>query len=273
MQKAAAPQLDTQRFPMRVRRIRLESIEPNGTAFVRCWFAGDELRDFVSPAPGDHVKLQVPGADGALTLPVLDEESGRIANRDELALRDMTPREVDAAAGRMRIDFARHGAGAIGEWLERMRPGDECAIVGPRGSKRVVDEVERVVLVADLTAVPSAERRLAELPGAPGGVLHLVVADVADIDHVSFPEHVELVVHELEEDAADGGWPGVAERVAESIPAEGRVLVWAAGEAAGVATIRRVVNEAARDGLVAHFNGYWRAGEAEYDHHAPLPEA
>ena len=268
MTKAAAPTLEAERFPMRVRRIRLESIEPNGERFVRCWFAGDDLVGFASPGPGDHVKLQVPGADGALVVPELDGD--RIANRADLDLRDMTPREVDGEAGRLRIDFARHGGGAIGGWLERMRPGDECAIVGPRGSKRVVDEVERVVLVADLTALPSAERRLAELPGRPGGVLHLVVGAESDVAEVVAPDGVMVVVHELGESLA--GWPGVAARVAASIPDAGRALVWAAGEAAGVATVRDAANAAAREGLVAHFNGYWRAGVAEYDHHAPLPE-
>ena len=270
MTKAAAPELVGERLPMRARRIRLESIEPNGGAFVRCWFAGDDLADFRSPGPGDHVKLQVPGADGALVVPEFGDDE-RLANREALQLRDMTPREVEG--GRLRIDFARHEGGPIGAWLARMRVGDECAIIGPRGSKRVVDEVERVVLVADLTALPSAERRLAELPGGPGGVLHLVVASEADVAEIVAPDGVMVVVHELGDRAAAGGWPGVAEKVAASIPASGSVLVWAAGEASGVATIRRVANEAAREGLLAHFNGYWRAGEAEYDHHAPLPEA
>ena len=270
MQKAAAPELVGERLPMRARRIRLESIEPNGERFVRCWFAGDDLADFRSPGPGDHVKLQVPGADGALVLPEVDDE-GRVANREALQLRDMTPREVQG--GHLRLDFVRHGDGAVGGWLERMQVGDECVIVGPRGSKRVVDAVEKVVLVADLTALPSAERRFAELPGEPGGVLHLVVADESDVAEVVVPDGVVLVIHELGDAAGAGGWPGVAEKVAASIPATGSVLVWAAGEAAGVASIRRVANEAAREGLVAHFNGYWRAGVAEYDHHAPLPEA
>ena len=275
MQKRASPAVESVRLPFKTRRMRLESIESNGSAFVTCWFSGDDLRDLQSPGAGDHIKLQVPDASGHLVVPAFDEAGERLANRADLALRDMTPRIVDAAAGRLRIDFVRHLGGVIGPWLERAAVGDELAFVGPRGSRRIVEAVDEVRFVADLTALPSAERRFDELPDTVTGELHLVVESAADIDGISVPERIRVITHELGTEGVAGGWPGVAtalEASLASIEPTQRILIWAAGEASGVASIRAVANAVAREGVFGAFNGYWRAGEAEYDHHAPLPE-
>lgn len=264
MTKLASPATELTRFEPRARQVRLESMHWRADNLVSCWFTGAELHDFVSPAGGDHIKLQVPNASGELVAAQTDLETGRITNRAELGLRDMTPRAIDRDDQRLRIDIVAHAGGVVGQWLNRAQPGDECAIMGPRGSRQVVEPLDRVIAVVDAAALPAAERRLDDfqLPGE----LHLLgIRDVAALD---LPEGVALVEHELER--ADD-WGAVAAEVVARIPADERVLVWGAGEAHGVAQLRGRAGERAREGLFGQFNGYWQVGVAEYDHHADLP--
>lgn len=258
MVQLTSPATETQRFALRRRLVSVDAVESRGAGMVRCWFRGD-LEDFASPNATDHVKLQVPNASGELVEPVRDPETGNILNRTELGLRDMTPRIV--ADGRVAIDFVRHEGGAIGSWLQRVNVGDPCAFLGPRGSKSIVESLDSFVAVVDLSALPAAERRIADLD-LPG-VLHLVGNGV---DAVAVPDAVTVVHH-----AEVQGWGEVVTAAAASIPETGRVLVWGAGEAAGVSNLRAAVRECNRDGLFAQFNGYWQRGVDEYDHHAELP--
>ena len=260
----AEPAVDTIRHEMRTRRLRLDSIAPRGNDLVTCWFTGD-LDGFVSLGSGDHVKFQVPDVDGRLPDAVITD--GRLANRAEFALRDMTPREV--VDGRLRIDIVRHDGGVVGEWLTRATPGDEVLILGPRGSRRITEPLESARYFVDAAAIPAAERRLAEIAVADAE-LHVIVAPGAEAGNLDAGD-ARVIRHEL----AGGipGWSGIDAILAESVPADGATLVWAAGEATGVAAARRAAKSLARPGLFGLFNGYWRAGESGYDHHAPLPEA
>ncbi|MEF3323258.1 siderophore-interacting protein [Gulosibacter sp. GYB002] len=253
------PKTDKQRFEMRRRSVTLDSIEHRGPQLVRCWFSGD-LEDFVSPNSGDHVKLQVPNGDGNLVAPRIDPETGRPANRAELGLRDMTPRKVEG--GRVAIDIVRHSGGVIGSWLEHASVGDRCAFHGPRGTKTIVEPLDELIAVVDLTALPAAERRFTEL-GIPGK-LHLIGEGV---DELELPNNVAVTATPY-----DVEWREVIPGVLDDIPPTGAVLVWGAGEARGVSELRAALRQRVRSGLFGAFNGYWQRGIAEFDHHAELPQ-
>lgn len=254
-----SPATETQRFEPRRRLVTLDALEPRGNRMVRCWFAGDDLADFVSPNATDHIKLQVPDAAGELVEPVRDAETGRIRNRHELGLRDMTPRVVDS--GRVAIDIVRHDGGVVGAWLERARVGDQCALLGPRGSKRVTEPLDRMIAVVDLAALPAVERRFREL--ALPGELHLVGDGIETLD---LPDSVTVSRHP---DAH--GWQAVIAAVQGAQPQPGRTFVWGAGEATRVAELRAALRQIDDLDVFAQFNGYWQRGVSEYDHHAELP--
>lgn len=88
-------------------------VTPN---MIRLVLTGDELDGFYAPGADDNIKMIVP------------DEAGKSV------MRSYTPREFDAVAQELVIDFAVHEAGPATRWALDVEPGDEAVIAGPRGS-------------------------------------------------------------------------------------------------------------------------------------------
>ncbi len=89
----SAPKIERVRHYLKRRLLTVAHVENITPGMLRIIFGGDDLSDFVSMAPDDHIKIFVPATDGT-------EER-----------RDYTPRRYDAAARTLAIDFAIHEAG------------------------------------------------------------------------------------------------------------------------------------------------------------------
>ena len=178
MTKLASPATELTRFEPRARQVRLESMHWRADNLVSCWFTGAELHDFVSPAGGDHIKLQVPNASGELVAAQTDPETGRITNRAELGLRDMTPRAIDRDDQRLRIDIVAHAGGVVGQWLHLLGIRDVAALDLPEGVELFEHELERAddwgAVAAEVVArIPADERVLIWGAGEAHGVAQL----------------------------------------------------------------------------------------------------
>jgi NADPH-dependent ferric siderophore reductase len=142
--------------PHEIQRIRLEAkwrtLRVTGKhlltpRMLRVDFCSDELGDFKSPSPDDHVKLLLPGA-----------------NEGETLMRDFTPRAWDSAAGTFTIDFALHEEGPAVVWARHAQIGSTLQIGGPRGSMVVPDDFDWYLLMGDATALPAIARRMESPP-------------------------------------------------------------------------------------------------------------
>ncbi|MBI1217578.1 MAG: siderophore-interacting protein [Rhodobacteraceae bacterium] len=217
-------------------------ITPN---MLRIVFGGEDLADFTSLSPDDHVKLIVPGAG------------------DQPEMRDYTPRAFDAAARRLTIDFALHEAGAATQWALAAKPGDRLQIGGPRGSAVVTAAFDWWLLIGDETALPALGRRIEELPaGTRVTSLGLVTAAEEEQRFDTAAELTALWLHRPAAAVADPA-PVIAALERLQLP-EGRGFIWIAAEA-GVA-------RAARDHFLTRRNhprgwlkaaGYWVKGVAD----------
>lgn len=225
----------------RRRKIHVTSVEELGDAMLRVWFTGEDLADFESDAPDDHVKLFF--AD-------MEDQRGAIG-------RDYTPRLFDVAARTLAIDFALHGSleacGPATRWAMAAKPGDELEIGGPRGSVVVEDNFDWYLLVGDTTALPAIARRMEGLRG--DAIVHVILlaAPEATLPSLVGPNMTTILrVEPVELSTAIADWrsPG------------GDGFVWIAAEA----NVARAGREAAldrgwpREWLKA--SGYWRAGDA-----------
>jgi NADPH-dependent ferric siderophore reductase len=212
--------------------LRVETLSPG---FRSITFTGDALSDFVSASFDDHVKF------------MLD------ANGETPVRRDYTPRRFDTAARELTIEFALHGDGPAAAWAAQASPGQRVTIGGPKGSFVVPTDFAWHLLVGDDTAVPAIARRLEELPA---GVRAIVIVQLADPqDRRRFESAAEVDVHWVER-------PDeliAAVRALSLPPGEG--YAWCAGEAATMASLRRViVDEKGHDRHAIRAAAYWKQG-------------
>ena len=159
-------QVPRMRHEVRRRTLTVQTIEALGPKMRRITFSCDDLQDFASASPDDHIKLFFP-----------------VPGEEKPLMRDYTPRRFDKAAGVLVIDFALHEAGPATQWAIDAKPGDTLPIGGPRGSAVVPDDFDWYLLIGDETALPSIGRRTEELrAGVP--VITAVVVDGPESEQV-----------------------------------------------------------------------------------------
>lgn len=258
-----------------IRTWRIRRIEDRGSRMRRLVLEPEEGPRMVSLGPGDHCKLLVPGEDGRTILPQRDE-NGRIRNRAELTMRDMSICELHPDGGIV-MEIMRHEHGPLGAMTERASTGQQLVTLGPRGSM-VPDRVfGRYLIAADLTGLPALRRWLGLIPA--GVPVHAVIACVEQSDAVELVTAGGLETRWLPIGPGfeRGGSAALAEAATAAlgaIPRDEEVLVWAAGEAGSIRLLRDAVRELAeaesRTGVTLSVHGYWRAGTSDFDHHAPL---
>ena len=134
------------RHELKRRQLVVRSVEQVTPLMLRVVFSGDDLADFTSLGPDDHVKMFFPVAGG------------------DPAMRDFTPRAFDPVARTLTIDFALHDAGPASDWAKAARPGDGLMVGGPRGSLVVAPDFDWWLLIGDEAALPAMGRRVTELP-------------------------------------------------------------------------------------------------------------
>lgn len=242
---------DAVRHEVRRRRLRVLERGDAGGGLVRLTLGGDDLAGFTSLGPEDHVKLFVPGPDG-------------------LVGRDYTPSEfrpIGASSGpELDLDVVVHaGAGGpASDWAAGARPGDEVEVGGPRGSRLAPTGFRGALLIADPSGLPALRRWIRALAGeTPMRALLFGGATADYLDEAEALAATPQVVgpdHELLE-------------VVRSQDVDADVFVWAAGEASAIVPVRRHLKELGLPKENRSLHGYWKRGDAGFDHHAPLDPA
>ncbi|WP_226573409.1 siderophore-interacting protein [Acuticoccus sediminis] len=240
---ATAPTIRRVRHELERRDLTVSAVERITPAMIRVTLEGDALATFASASPDDHVKVFVPGDDGA---PV-----GR----------DYTPRSFDTEARSLVIDFVDHDAGPAALWARQARTGDAIQVGGPRGSG-VVEGVSSWLLIGDETALPAIGRRIEELPaGTP--VTSLVAVD-GPAEEQTFATAAALDARWIHRPAAEAADPAPYLAALKAIEIAPGTYVWVAAEAGVARAIRTVLLE--ERGLPKPWlkaAGYWAAGRAD----------
>ncbi|MEI9915048.1 MAG: siderophore-interacting protein [Methylovirgula sp.] len=212
---------------------------------IRIVFAGNDLADFASLAPDDHVKLFIPSQAG------------------QGERRDYTPRRYDPVAHTLTIDFAIHDAGPATRWAIEAEPGDQIEIGGPRGSTVVSPTFDWWLLIGDETALPAIGRRIEEMTERARVIS--VVSVAAQVEEQTFAtraHHEAVWVHRPLDHAND---PASLLSAIEtlSLP-KGDGFVWIAAEASVARAARDyLVNSCAHPLVWLKAAGYWRKGIAD----------
>lgn len=259
----------TVRHPLAVRPVRVEALEDVTPTLRRFTFTGDDVGTLVADGPEDHVKVFFPDpATGELHAPTITPDGALQRPTGVSISRDYTVRDV--RDGVVVIDVLLHGDdGPASAWAGRAVRGDELVLAGPRGSVLAPDGIERLVVVADETALPAAARWVASVgPDVPV----TAILDVAD-ESVE-PYGAELGHASIEWLYREDG-PG---QVADAVRSLGSLgaddFLFAAGEATTLVPVRRYLrHEAGARSDQLSISGYWKRGVVNLDHHEPLDPA
>ncbi|MDO5287191.1 MAG: siderophore-interacting protein [Actinomycetia bacterium] len=243
--------------PMRIRRLQVAKVADLSPSLRRVWLAGD-LADFPYGhfSPGDHVRLILP-ENGELVLPqVVDNRVVRVPGIGPT--RDYTPRTVDADG--LVIDMVTSHDGPAARWAAAAQVGDEIGVGGPRASVLMPADREHYVVVADATALPAAARWVEGAPAAARLTLLL---------HAPGNEHY---LDEVDRSRVGAHWCATEAEVLDRLRDLDltSAFVWAAGEAQWMVQVREVLSERHVRRPDRKVVGYWRRGEAGFDHHTDL---
>ena len=271
------------RHPLVLRRLYVSAVHHVVPNIVRVTLTGSELAGFTSTGPADHLKVFFPDpGTGILTLPEVGPDGIRRSAEGVVISRDYTPRAFRPAAhggghggehggehGELDLDIVTHGVdGPASAWAELARVGDDLAVAGPRGSRLVPEGVERLLIVADETALPATGRWLELLPATVPVTALLYVA------HESVDSYFDPAIAAR----MDAEWITHADghlQLEESLRSLGRIgdatFVFLAGEADILVPLRRYLrHELGLPAEQVSASGYWRRGVVNLDHHAPL---
>lgn len=268
MTEALSPTRRVQRVrhTLEARLCTVQAVRDVSPGLRRITLAGEALTRFNSASFDDHIKLMLPPADGSpLVLPTLgaDGPSTPPPGAVRPTMRDFTPRAFDVAAATLEIEFALHGHGPAASWAANAQPGQQVGVGGPRGSLVIPVDSDWHLLVGDETALPAIARRLEELPA--GSVVQAFIAtrDAADRRTLTTAAALQIQWFDANEPEA------LARAVAAWTPPPGEGYAWAAGEAAEIAAVRRVlVGQHALPKEQVRAAAYWKRGATA--HHENL---
>lgn len=225
---------------------RIEDVTPT---YRRITLTGDALADFASLAPTDHIKFQI-DVDG------------------EPVRRDYTPRSY--GNGELVVEFALHAEGPLTTWARNAQPGSEATILGPRGSKVVKPVFDAYVVIGDETMLPAAAKAMEMMPADAPVLAVIEVEDSASEIDLPAAQNAQVVYSHR-----NGAVPGQAlvASLRDLDWPQGKVYVWAGGEAGALRDVRRfLLNDAGLPREHLSMSGHWKRGESNFDHHAPIEE-
>ena len=173
------PQIQRVMHPLKIRHLQVSEVELKTPHLLQVILHGEELQDFVSASPDDHVKVFFPDPETKqLALPTMTEQGPQWPEGSpKPPMRDYTPRAFNNKDRSLTLQFYLHDGGVGATWAKNAQPGQSLVVAGPRGSQVVPYEFDWYLLVGDESSLPSVARRLEELPADTKAVVFIEVED------------------------------------------------------------------------------------------------
>lgn len=253
-------------LPPDLRILTVRDIQALTPRMRRVVFEGEDLGRFATREQ-IHTRLLFQPEDATIAEWPLLDDAGLIqwpGGTQRLGSRVYTLRYVDAAAGRLWIDFFDHGGEGPGaRWLRRARPGEVVGALGPAAHGPRL--ARRMVLAGDETGLPGIARILEEAPEGTCGMALISVADVAERQPLRAPPGME-VRWLLRDEIRDAQPLAAAARTLDWGRDREDLSVWVGCEFHEFRTIRHILRDEVklpRAQIVAF--SHWRRGMSEED--------
>lgn len=252
--------LPTRREPPTFRRCAVVGTVARSSSMVRVTLAGEELVGLERGEPGSSVRLLLPRDDGSFELPTWHGNEFLWSDGVRARIRTLTPLAVrdDGRSAELDVDVVLHDDAPLTRWAVAAVSGGPAAVSGTGSGYEIDPEVTSYVFFGDESAVPAICTILAELPASATAVVHLERRAAAE--PVELPEHAGASVSWSV--LPDGATPGdTLVAAARDVAPDVGTRVWAAGEAAAVQRIRKLMfDERGVPRSHATIRGYWKAG-------------
>lgn len=238
------PHIVRVRHELTTRRLEVRRVERITPIMIRVTFGGADLAGLETASPDDHVKLCLPGKDGAI------------------AKREYTIRSHDPDAGTIAIDFVDHDAGPAADWARGASPGTTLDVMGPRGSQIVSGDIRRWLLIGDETALPAIARRIGEL--GPGIAAETLIAVPGPADEQLFAGDAEIEAHWLHRPISEADDPAPFLSALRGFDLSAVDFVWIGAEGMVARAIRRhLIEDRSVPKTRIKSAGYWLRGRAD----------
>ena len=242
------------------RRITVDSVRHLSPRMRRVTFSGADLANFAWSGPAAHIKIIFPEpGSGRDTVDLPDPDGPRPSTT-----RTYTPRQFDADAGTLDVDFVLHGHGPASTWAAQARAGQQLVMMGPGPGYAIDDESPWYVLIGDDAALPAIETILAALPETIAVTVMLEVYATDEARTLAGRPDADIRWLARGDDPQEAGTALMTEVTSFTWPAgAGRVYIGC--ESGAMRRLRHVVSEASgleRTRIVAR--GYWRVGAVNH---------
>lgn len=248
------------REPPSFRQVIADRIADLTPHMRRITFGGSELQGLVIDKPASSVRLLMPSsASHKLVIPQWNGNEFLLPGDRRPLIRTLTPRYLRSNPVELDVDVVVHGDTGLSGWAKRVQPGDAAAISGPGRGYEIDPAADPLLLLGDESAIPAIAQLLEATPPTTPVVVHIEVAH-ADA-RLDLPDHPNASIdwHDLPPDKPPWATLAVGSLV-EGLSETARV--WAAGEAAGVQRVRKLLTDLGVDRSQTTVRGYWKIGRA-----------
>ncbi|MBV7262742.1 siderophore-interacting protein [Photobacterium sp. WH24] len=248
-------------------------ISPN---MRRVILTGEDIRHLPADSAGQYVKLLFTSA-GSTDLSTLSEGQKPV-------LRTFTISEFDPEQGTLALDFVKHHhkdksqrkdehqhkgeitpeqGGYACHWAMHTQPGEQISLGGPNTIQGLADDSDWVLIIGDMTALPSIQLKTARLAADSQGYVVLALSSEQDLPALQLPSGVELIT------VVDGERSGtaLAEKVTQLRWPDGKPAIWCACEFSTMRAIRQHISQQDQfDRKTCYISSYWKHGVTEDGH-------
>ncbi|MBL1420535.1 MAG: siderophore-interacting protein [Alphaproteobacteria bacterium] len=245
-------------------------------SFTRITFQGENVKNMLTYAPDQWIKLSIPDANGFAPKITNQEQYNAMDKNTRPPMRTYTIRHIRRELNEVDIDFVLHGdEGPASAWAIKAKIGDEIQmrahchsiIKKPAGCRWLPpEEANEFLLIADETAVPAAIgilEQLSHYKDPPKVTAYFEVPHQDDC--LETPNWPELNLNWQVRNEGSHDYNRLLINAAEkfNLPQNNRFYVWLAGETTAIRHIRLYLAEDKKlNNEKITFAGYWKLGQA-----------
>lgn len=207
-----------------------------------------------------RIALTGPGLEGFVSSGRPDERLLVALPPDRSERRSYTVRRWSPQRRELVIDFVTHAGGAAARWAELAKPGDTIGLSEASGWYSPPQDARRLLLVADMTALPALGRILEELP--PDAYARVITEVIEPADEQPLISPATVSTRWLHGSGNGLGPSMLGETIRECPDFD---YVWFAGEAGVARGVRKWLrHDLLRPASQYHVMGYWRDRKEEW---------